>query len=196
MNSTVKTFILLFISFSLINCSSPRSQNKKSKIEKEEEKESEDDFGEPECVIDKGFTPGKTGLFESRAIVQVVSFEDTTYSEQPCELSRGKFKTINQIESITLNDKQKKELERILYKTKTKRAGNVSLASACYVPRHAIVYSGTNETIAFTEICFECNGQRAKGKISTYIDFCDSKWMELKDFFKSVGITYFGSNYK
>lgn len=83
-------------------------------------------------------------------------------------------------------------MESILYKTKTKRIGNVSEAASCYVPRHAIVYSGSKETVAFQEICFECSGQRVEGDIVSYIDFCDSKWSELKDFFKSVGITYFG----
>lgn len=179
MNSILKVAVLFLIAMSFISCSSKESAKRESKIKKKEEVE---DFGDSQCVINDEFDPGETGLFESRAVIQIVSFEDTTYSEQPCELVEGKFKTINQIEAITLNDFQKKGLEKILFKTKSKRTGNVSTASACYVPRHAIVFSGSQEVVAFTEICFECNGQRANGKINTYIDFCDGKWGELKLF--------------
>lgn len=192
MKIAVKIYLVVFL---LIGCNSETTKH--NSPEKEIESiEEEEDFGESECVPNENFVSGETGLFEMQAVIQIVSFENTTYSESPCEIINGEFKTINKIESITLNEVQKKKLETIIYSTRTKRFGNISEAQSCYVPRHAIVYSGSNETFAFEEICFECNGQRHGGATIGHIDFCKSKWGELKDFFKSVGITYFGPNKK
>lgn len=190
-------FVFFVFGYSLIVSCDSTDNSKSSDVKRSEDVEdSEDDFGETECVPNEKFVSGKSGFFETRAVIRIFSFSDTTYSESPCEIVNGKFKTINSIDSITLNDNQKKQLEKLLYGSRTKHFGNVSEASGCYNPRHAIVYAGSQEVVAFQEICFECNGQRYEGNGPGIIDFCDEKWDELQEFFKSVGITYFGPNQK
>ncbi len=58
--------------------------------------------------------------------------------------------------------------------------------SACFDPRHAILFYNKEDIIAYMEICFHCNNARADFKHSYYnLD-------ELEKIFKNSGVKYFG----
>jgi hypothetical protein len=60
----------------------------------------------------------------------------------------------------------------------------------CYNPRNAIVLTDSNDrTIAFLEICFECNDARTVPyKKGQFGDWCNEKLALLKAFFFEFGI--------
>lgn len=192
----VKIFkiITCFLFLMIFGCGAESETSNKAneRTEKRSPNQVQYDYGSTECVPDDNFEAGQSGFFDPQVTIQIIAFDDTTYSESPCRVNDGKFTTINSIQTITLDNKQKKELEILLESTKTKRKGNMDEGSGSYNPRHVIVFSVPKETVAFNEICFESRGQRVGAPKGTQIDFCEEKWDSLKEFFKSVGVTYFG----
>lgn len=85
---------------------------------------------------------------------------------------------------ILLNNKQIEVLKSSLSKCRTQ-----NWASACYDPRHAILfYDENNKIFGHIEICFDCNGSRSSVNFKNLSDCA----LGLKGTFKEFGITYFG----
>jgi len=65
---------------------------------------------------------------------------------------------------------------------------SMHIRSACYSPRHAILFYKENTLIEYFEICFECRGTEYLRKESSFPGFCNEQWSYLKQFFKDSGI--------
>lgn len=122
--------------------------------------------------------------------VSVFSYENllNNFSEDPSTIEDGNFLIREQDikDSINLSMPQIDSLEGVLFGY---TGGNYDLAD-CYLPRHTIVFYNKGKAITFLEICMECNGSRTHDKMSVGISA--EKMKMLKEFFKSIGITYFG----
>ena len=93
----------------------------------------------------------------------------------------------NTIEKIRLNKEQNENLLNILYNTNC----FVSEASACYEPRHSLIfYNAENKPFASIEVCLDCYGSR-KTKGIKEIEFCETKINKLREFLESIGIKHF-----
>jgi hypothetical protein len=89
---------------------------------------------------------------------------------------------------IKLTTPQKQQLFDILYKENCADA----LVGNCFNPNHAIVYyDHTGKAFAYTEISLDCMNAVSSKEVGNY-KFCDSKIEKLTQFFKSIGIHYFG----
>lgn len=92
-------------------------------------------------------------------------------------------------ERINLNKEQILELTQLMSSDSCEPK---EMVAACYMPRHLILFKDKKDTIiAYNEICIECVGSRYSSNIEVYQKYCMT---DMKDFFKKVGIKYFGKN--
>jgi len=178
--------VLLFI---MNGCNSSNQEAAKDKVISVQEEQSEEDLGEPECVY-KPDTLWKHTKITLTKYVELVSFQDTSGSFEPCKISSEDGFFIPGIkERLKLTSEQKDSLIRILFNFKSKRQGAIKLETDCYRPRHAILfYTYSNAPVNFIELCFECDNFRV-GREQP-LDFCSEKMCMLRDFFASAGIKY------
>ncbi len=133
-------------------------------------------------------------LLESDSII-VASHESTSYPVD--DLKTGK--TLPPPELITngipnatiiheqkkLGKKQIKLLDSIL----TVSAIEDSVASLCFQPRHAVFIYKKNQ-LSFIDFCFDCHSYSVSPDIKERIILDDTKWKNLFQFFKDMGLKY------
>ena len=81
---------------------------------------------------------------------------------------------------VKLNDAEKQKLFEILYKENC----SFNSAAACYLPRHALVFTTKKDTIGIIEVCLECSGMQVTKGIEEP-EMCDEMVEKLDKFFKS-----------
>lgn len=91
-----------------------------------------------------------------------------------------KFSQVPIKKKVKLNDAEKQELFEILYKEEC----SFNSAAACYLPRHALVFTNQNDTIGIIEVCLECLTMKVTEGIE-WKEMCDEKVTKLDKLFKS-----------
>jgi hypothetical protein len=89
-------------------------------------------------------------------------------------------------ERVSLNEKQTDSLFAIIYNYES--IDDVHLSSACYNPRHAILFYKGNTLVQYFEICFECMGTQYLRNKSRFPKFCNDQWCYLQQFFRDSEI--------
>lgn len=63
--------------------------------------------------------------------------------------------------------------------------------SACYQPRNALLfYDEYGSVIGYFELCFSCHSRKVDPSKESLSAFCEGKTVMIRDWMKSVGITY------
>lgn len=173
-------------------------ENKTSEKVKEKETETEDVIEEEYVEADDEWSDyieveyinNDNYPFNEIDAVLIFSYENllNNYSEDPSAIEDGNFliREQNIKDSLVLTTVQMDTLEKILFGY----TGGSYDEPDCYLPRHTIVFYKKGKPITFLEICMECNRSRIFDKMNAGISA--EKMKMLKDFFKNVGITYFG----
>ena len=102
------------------------------------------------------------------------------YKKEQLSSDLTKFNKIPLKKSVRLNENEKKEIFEILFNTTC----FIEVRSACYYPRHAIVFTKAKDTLGIIEVCLECSHSRVTEGIDR-IEMCDRKVEKLDSFFKS-----------
>lgn len=93
----------------------------------------------------------------------------------------------------TLGMASKDSLSHILFNIKYAGVIYSNSTTKCYQPRNAILfYDKDGGLLEYLEICFTCDGNRLSWKAKN-IDWCDSKYKNLKQIFRQNGVE-FGTN--
>jgi len=181
-------FLLIIFFLTIVGCV---DEKESSKEKSEKPKETEEILNEEEeSVFSKVKYQVKSVYpFNEADAMEIYAYENFEIGSVS-NIIEGKFFVPNQKELIKLNSNQIDKLEEILFGY----VGGSFTESACYEPRHTMVFYKNGTPFTFLEICFECQGSQVyDSKNSKFdVDISDEKWTMLKDFFKSVGITYFG----
>lgn len=195
-----KIHSFLFIAFILsilISCSSPP-------VEKDKLIQSVvDSIKKSEAIITK-----ETHKFDPYSKIEIVSFRAEDWEKVKMggnDLPLGKQDTTNKFRSkiksernyldvvpmvdrIELSPEDKKELGA-LCSTDIKPPCHESWDKAkCYAPRHAIIFYEGKKRTAYFEVCFHCHQFRN----NTPFNFCSTNVATYKEYFKKIGVTYFG----
>ncbi|MGC4041805.1 MAG: hypothetical protein QM710_13745 [Flavobacterium sp.] len=101
-------------------------------------------------------TVENTFPFSKADNVELIFYKEA--QEEGADLKR--FSRVPIKKKVKLNDAEKEELFEILYKENSLFTD----AAACYLPRHAFVFTTQKDTIGIIEVCLECSGvQVTKG---------------------------------
>jgi hypothetical protein len=89
-------------------------------------------------------------------------------------------------EKIVLNKDQEKELLNLMV---CDTCIPEEVQSACYMPRHMIVFRDKeNKIVGYNEFCFDCIGSRNSENLNDFQKFCLG---DMHDLFAKFGIKYF-----
>lgn len=187
------TYKLMMNSFALINsicliflicsCKEKNQETAESKIQHHT---SEDSIT---CVYYKSDRkPSETFPFNEADKIVIYSYKSRDSASLGEKLIvHGKFTLKNFKETVVLNQLQKDSLFSLLYNYKTRYDDCSGItASACYVPRHSIVFYKDKRAIAFLELCLECGQENANN--TDFGNFCYGKMDLFEKYFKSIGI--------
>lgn len=130
--------------------------------------------------------------FNNANQIVVVSYPGALNSKTP--VLHDTICTSETIDFIRLSSDQTDQLTDILYNYNYSLepvSGQQSQAG-CYYPRHSIIFLDKSKKVtAYLEICFECKGIESNIPEEHFGVFCAGKYELLRDFFASIGITFF-----
>jgi hypothetical protein len=89
-------------------------------------------------------------------------------------------------EQILLSESQTDSLFSIFYDSQN---GRFLSKTFCWNPRHCIVFYQGKKVLALVEICFSCVNLNYGPNID-FGDLCEDKFIQLRTFFKQIGIQY------
>jgi len=95
---------------------------------------------------------------------------------------------IPMVDRIELTPEDRKELGAIVSTDVTVPCHECWDKAKCYAPRHAVIFYEGKKRTAYFEVCFHCHQFRN----NTPFNFCATNISTYRDFFKKIGITYFG----
>lgn len=95
---------------------------------------------------------------------------------------------INFVDRVELNPEDRKELGTLCSTDDLKPCHESWDKAKCYQPRHAIIFYEGKKRTAYFEVCFHCHQFRN----NTPFNFCQTNIAIYREFFKKLGITYFG----
>lgn len=120
--------------------------------------------------------------------VEYEEFETAIYFDRITlgGVDENRFKTSVVVDSSTIQE------IILLYYQKNTDSIQDYLYSACYNPRHGIVfYNRSDKIIAYLEVCFECFGTSSTGIFPSYNGFNYKQFKQLKNIFRKFMLDYF-----